>query len=630
MCQLSRLLITEHINENTPICVLIEIADAHGITYDQKDIGNPNFSYHLMEAIHHTHVPVVGEQMLLPELKDKTEWRYVARFVNKHSQWPQSKLIEAYNFLIGFMDKEDPLNKIPLGFKFGSQTPENIKSINACVLYKICAGNRLNTHSRTTINQMAYAVRMLRESVESLIRRSRQFIDHDANRIDLINVLMLSQHEIQDPDPPIINDDTNYQIIPKTVSSYEMLDHLHITLNNIGELQKKIEPSTEYGSTALAAINYGLDISKASNSNREYKILKLTGRHDYVPGDNWMRYWYQRNPDIFDLTIMFNPLFPSIYYDSNRLTEMVRSEGYTDREIAVSSHYELMQIAHITETFYMGEMPNMKSEETYIDLDHVDDVPYGELFCYGQKEGPLYPISIRELIGLFSNNQNFTNPFAKNAVFNSTSINKLKLLIQKPTGPLSTKRLTPETIEARNRLFDIIVNLELLTKITDEPTKQLGFTYRNSSPDTKNKILTTLTTLLHVGMYMRGWKGPGENYPVIQAPVSVDRQGEVFVNVARTIGKYEKLCRSLGRIGLQINNLPLVKYCDGHYQISTTKNDGITVGDRISIIKDGEDTSNISSCIRLSSNWICSSAHKYLIGIGQSPPFDIFNLRYIS
>lgn len=622
--QLSRLSITGHIHEYTPICVLIEIADAHGIKYNQNDNEQPNFAHHLMEGIHHTAVPSIGD------VKEMAELQYIARFINRHSTWRQTQLTEAYNFLIEFMNNEDPLSKIPINFNHGLQTPDNPTAVNACVLYKTCVYHRLNVTSRTTINQMAYAVRMLRTDIESIARRTKAFIDRDAKRTDLINILMLSPHEIQDPDPPLPTQEINTVMIPVTAASHDMLQLVHNSLTNIRELQQKIEPTTHCGSIALAAINYALDISKAADPTREYKILKLSGRNDYKPGDPWMQYWHHRNPAIFDLSTTFNPIFPETYYDSSRLMTMVQAEGYTNVEISTSSPYELMQLAYITETFYMGEMPNMKSNETSIELDHINDVAYGELFCYGQLDSPLQPVTISELTDLFNANQNFTNPFHPNSVFTTTAINKLKLLVQTLTGPIPAIRLSHDTIRARNNLREAINSVEILSRSTDEPTRQLAFTYRNASPDTKAVIVTALTNLLHSGMYMRGWMGPGSEYPVIKAPVPIEREPMVAVNVTNSIADYDKSCRSLGKIGTQINDLPLVNYRDGHYQASISSQDGLTIGERMTIVKGGDTSSNIASCIRLSSNWLCASAHKYLIGIGQPIPFDIFNLRYIS
>jgi len=622
--QLSRLLITGPIHDYTPLCVLIDIADAHGIKYNPGDQNSPNFVHHLIESIHQTAIPNIGE------IRELAEWQYIARFVNKHSQWPQGRLMQAYNFLVGFMNNEDPLTKIPENFNFGPQTPTNIISVNACILYKICVHHRLNINFRTTIDQMVNAVSLLRDDLESVIRRAMIFIEKDAKRIDLINALMLSPYVIQDPNPPEICRETNLVGVPVTKTSHEMLRLLHNQLNDIRSLQQKIEPSTNDGSVALAAINYCIDISKSADPRREYKILKMSGRNEYKPWDPWMKYWYEHNPSLFDLTVTFNRLFPSNYYDNNHMIAMAHNEGHTSNDVLTVPPYELLQIVCLTETFYMGEMPDMKSTQTPISLDDISEIPYGELLCYGQLDSLFQPISMSELIDLFNTNQNFTNPFHRDSVFTDIVINKLKIIAQSPNGPIPSKRVDGSTIIIRNNLLDAIVGVEIISKANDEPTRQFGSTYRNASPDTKVAIVSTLITLLDTGMYMRGWNGPGSEYPIIKASVPPERELAVAISVTDALANYDKGCRSLGKIGVQINNLPLVMCRDGKYIVSNRDDDGRTIGQRITIVKDGDGTSNIASCIRLSSNWICASAHKYLTALGRSPPFDIFTLRHIS
>lgn len=626
MHELSRLSITGPVHERTPLCVLIEIADAHGVSYDTCDKNSPKFAHVIVERIRLTPIPTINQLTTL------SEWQYLARFINRNTSkgWVQSDLMQAYNFLILFTNNEDPLNKIPESFTYGSQTPDNCTSINACVLYKTCMQHRLNVGPRTTIKQMACAVRMLRTDVESLSRRVRLFTDKEANRIDLVNILLLSNHEIEDPDPPPVDDISDFTTIPKTEVLHDRLDLLHAHLNNIVEVRARIEPTTNMGAVALAGLNYTLDISYAANAIREYKVLKVSGRDDYRPSDPWMRHWYNVNPTLFDLTVSFNPIFPVIYYDAKRLSDMTQQEGYTSSEISNSSPYELMQLAHVTETFYMGELPNMVSNELAIDIEPISNVPYGELLCYGRLTHVVQPVSMSELIDLFNCNQNFTNPFQRNSVFNAISINKLKLLAQSHVGPIPTRRLSANTLQVRARLLEVIVGVEVFTSANDKPTREFALTYRNSVQEVKSYIIATLTSLLHLGMYMRGWMGIGNDYPVIKAPIPAGAEHLVSVNVTAAIAKFDKLSRRLGPVGIQINNLPLVTYRDGNYQVSTNASDGLTIGERVSIIKQGESVDNVASCIRLSSNWICSSAHKYLMSLGQPAPFDIFNLRHVS
>lgn len=620
---LSRLDITGPLYDYTPLCVLIEIADAHGIFYEPDDLERAGFAKQLIQSINQTPVSEIDRR----EEYKMNDLKYMARFVNKYIQWPASKLFSAYQFLSQFRNSEDPLALIPNPFISGAQTPTLIDSINACILYKICIQHQLHITYHTTINQMANAVQMLRVPSDSIFRRAKAFLERDAKRADLINILLLSPYEIKDPEPVlniVENDFTNYH---KVVCSYEFLQRLHTSLYNIKVLQERMDPSTDSGAIALGAVNFLIDISRAREPLIEYKLLKISGRTYYTPSDPWMAYWYERNPVLFDLSVTYNPTFPIEYYLN--LDTLVRNQGFTDEDISRSTHSELLQMAYVTETFYLGSMPNMKAKDTAIELDPVDEVPYGELLCYGAMEGPFQPVTMNELIHLFSANQNFTNPFSEDSIFSPTSLNKLKLISRSSNGPYH-KSLSLSSLEIRNRLYETIVDIEILQRTNDEPTRTFIFAYRSSSPDTKQVIINTFTELLHLGMYMRGWLGPEHEFPVLKAPVPPDREGEIALQITKAIGEYERLCRTLGKIGLQLTNLPLVKYRDGQYQISTNTSDGLTIQDRINIIKQGENSTNVASCIRLSSNWICTTAHKYLTSLGKPAPFDIFNLRHIS
>jgi hypothetical protein len=192
-----------------------------------------------------------------------------------------------------------------------------------------------------------------------------------------------------------------------------------------------------------------------------------------------------------------------------------------------------------------------------------------------------------------------------------------------------TATLSLETVRVRSRLLESINGVEMLTRAKDEPTRQLAFSYRNADVGTKYAMKNALTQLLHVGMYMRGWMGSGD-FPVIRSVVPIEKEPEVAINVTKSMAEYDSICRSLGKLGSLINDLPLVLYRDGQYHMSNCSREGYTIMDRINIVRQGDRTGNVASCIRLSSNWLCSSAHKYMMAIGLPAPFDIFSLRHIS
>ena len=623
---LTRLSITGSLNSNTPLCVLLEVADAHGIKYDIQDSTKPGFSSSLLESINKIELPTInGSDNNIEELQ------HIARFINKHQSWPRSKLIQAYNFLMQFPinNAVEALTKLPQQFVAGLQTPDNPIAVNACILYQICMHHRLCITNHTTLQQLAHAVRLLNTDTNIILRQAKIFLERDAKRLDLINILLLANNEINDNEPEITKNITNYYNTPTYNVSRDGLSLIRQSLTDMRSLQSRIDPGTGPGAVALGAINYSLDLSYAVSPLQEYKILKMTDRNNYQPADRWMAYWYQRNNAIFDLLLTFNPVYPTEFYTTERLAIMAENEGYSTRDITQSDAIELLQLAYVSPTFYEGAWPNLTTTETPIDMDEVDEVIYGELLSYGCMNGSLIPITVKELTEWFEREHNFATPLVNHDVFSSTAIAKLKLILQRVPNYRRQISANEETMGRRQRLIRVIETIENQTRFTDDPTKRLIMHYRNASATTKVAMITCLTELMHLSMYMRGWNGISTlTYPIKTAPAI--EQVKISINVSEAMARYDSAITSLGTIGKFINDLPLVRYRNDQYHVSTTTHDGYTIGARLAIVKGGESIGNIASCIRLSSNWLCSSAYKYLTALGIKQSFDIFHLAHIS
>lgn len=626
---LTRLQITGPIHNNTPLCVLLEIADAHGIKYEVKDSMKPGFTTFLLDSIARTEMPTIKNSDNTVE-----ELQHIARFINKQHPWPQNKLIQAYNFLMQFIvdNGTDPLSKIPENFMIGLQTPESPTAINACILYQVCTSHRLLTTNHTTLQQLGHAIKLLRMDTESVLRRTKTFIERDAKHLDLINILLLANRDVTDPEENIVVEKIHNYYNNRTCNvSHEALSLIRRGLTDIRSLQSRIDPGTEQGAVGLAAINYSIDLSYVRSALREYKILKITGRDGYRPADPWMTYWYQRNISIFDLLLTFNPTYPIEFYTREQLAIMAENEAYTCTELANSDITELLHLSHVSPTFYEGAWPNLEITETPIDMDDVDDVLYGELLSYGCMNGTMKPITIKELTEWFHQVNNFTTPFSNQDVFSNNAINKLKLILQRVPNYRREVTATEQTIMRRESLLQIVESIEGQLKYSDEPTKQLLKHHRNANINTKLAMITCVTELMHLGMYMRGWDGSSmDTYPVKSAPAPTEGLAKISMSVSQAIQRYESSIVSLGAIGKFINDLPLVRYKNGQYQTSTNVEDGFTIGKRLEIVKLGEANRNIASCIRLSSNWLCGSAYKYLTALGARQSFDIFHLVHIS
>lgn len=140
---LSRLAITGTVSSSTPLIVLIEIADAHSINYDNDKLNDSKYLANLLNTINITNVNTVREPY------DMRDYKLIARFVNKNFQWKKRSLIEAFDLLLDYTNINN-LSAVHTNFDFGPQTPDNPKKLNACVLYGICKANRIDTRPDST------------------------------------------------------------------------------------------------------------------------------------------------------------------------------------------------------------------------------------------------------------------------------------------------------------------------------------------------------------------------------------------------------------------------------------------------------------------------------------------------
>jgi len=146
----------------------------------------------------------------------------------------------------------------------------------------------------------------------------------------------------------------------------------------------------------------------------------------------------------------------------------------------------------------------------------------------------------------------------------------------------------------------------------------------------KIKIDRAIHSFFRLGMFMRGWDGVGA-LPIERAPVFDQILVDIRVNTEIHI--FETEIKELGdEIGGLILNIPLLRYVEGEYIHSNNLEEGLTIGERLRIVKMGDNDEVQESCIRLSSNWLCCTAYKVMeiLEIPGGGGYDIAKLRYIS
>jgi hypothetical protein len=255
----------------------------------------------------------------------------------------------------------------------------------------------------------------------------------------------------------------------------------------------------------------------------------------------------------------------------------------------------------------------------------VNDIPEGEILCYGQKDVSLQPVSLDELINLFEHNKNFINPLSRNEVFSRTSITKLKRIAENVESLIHIKDST--TLDKWKRLLELIDLIDMLSNNQNASINDFIKMYDEGTEEDKMVIRKILYSLFHLSMYMRGWFGESHPYPIKEATVSdrdIFKQFTLVEKELEIFKEYEKDER-----GRAIHSLPLIRYIGGEFLKSTDPDVGITIIDRINIVESGENTDNMESCIRTSSNWFAATSYFYMKAIKIYPPFRIDDLRVI-
>lgn len=386
----------------------------------------------------------------------------------------------------------------------------------------------------------------------------------------------------------------------------------------------------------IAALEYNIDISEAGNVRAEFQRLRQS---EYSPVDTVLANRFTLDgPQLNSpsLELCFNPCLPRELYSSRALAKLARAEGFRASDYQESDIYELLQLSCLTEQFYHGKVSNIPIDNTETDVEYepVSDLQYHLSVLFGIRGSVMHLYSYSELLTLFESRNSFIKPNqAGNLTGNQagdtfTDRQISKLLILSEHSLYSGE--TDATFQIRHNLSLIIRRIQLLSQETNSKCLEFLNVYINSDPLRKRHISEAITKLQDLAMYMRGWSGTGE-LPIAVAIVPSYEQVNVEIRVNGAIGNFELACSFLGPIGEQILDLPMYKYHRGGQFIPCNSvEEGLTIGQRINIVKDGESSSSIHSCIRLTSNLLASTCVFYEELLGLSHRYRIENLAMIS
>lgn len=629
---LSRLSIVRVIDIETPICVLLEIIEAHHIKIIPA-INMPVLDQmvHLIKAI--ADAPLVS----INTVPTAVDFKRLAIFLNsREREWTNGSISRAYNFLTKFsVPHGDLLSQLPPNWTVGPQTRKLNKNVNLCVLYAICRHYGITTSPIMSASLLERAVRLLHLNVYSLRKLALRHVETTDKPMHLLNILLPRESIVIADQQLVLPDYSSYtDDVESAHGSAAMLEHLYSQLNDLNTIQKRVTLTNDSSAVALAAIIWGLDISLARSPLAEYEHLR-TCVSERTHMDTFLRKWSYINPRLFHLDTFFNPRFPRSYYSNISLYNMLLLEGYESEQLADQDHYSLLCEAYHSNTVYLGLVPPLRDNRTLIDLESYCDVEPGQLISYGCRATTGNKMRTFTLAGLtqhFSISRNFTVPTLPEEPqdnFTRTAIVKLQMIARVyPVRNAEFLRITDRLIE------DIF---------RDVRTRAFVLCYQSLSTEYQKHVHIAFTLITNLMWFMRG-------RPSADSPIKVGGElvsDDMFLATAilvtqayadldnhllmmRDITCYDSVNGSMYTLSSLVLELPLVRYHGGRFLQSIEEKDGLTLGKRLALAKDGEvDIKNDSRCIRLTSNWLGATVYKYLTAIGIDPGYEIEELRIV-
>lgn len=616
--KLNRLFVTGPLNENTPYCVIKEILEAHNISHQPMKESELKFANCQAEIqkINMSRTATIEEPF------DGHKLRYLATFINfKIGTWTKSSLFQAYQHLMNF--EFETLEKLKhLEIEPSQKSPSNIKALNACMLYKICVHYNISTKWNTSEKDMCFLIKKLFEPHSDLKNHILSLIEtYDKEK--LVNLYLHLPKE-KNPINPFYKEKSPSKEISETpLPSIDnsKLNESFVNYTDIKKLLQNAKAFTHYDALVLALLNYRINLTESKYPLLEYKeILKNPSLELYVPIDPVFKKRYLRNPEWYNFDYMFNIHFASIYNEKD-LKNMCIREGYTVDDIRTNDCKELLYKVQKTENIYFGKnVYNFEEEYTPIMMDEIKNLENKECFSFGNYEKKSFKtFSAYELSELFIINKSYRNPYRNNEVLEERIVNKIKFFSN------------------RYNIVKLLKAIDIVEKwrvYSNENSERLRDFYKKS--ERKDVILEFFNLIVQIGMYMRGWKGNENPYPLNEKSTKVEGiQEKIEENVAQSIDKILKFIFNLREDERGILcHLPLMKFSlEGENKVflpTPDEEDGDSIIQRLKIVMSGNIHKNMKSCIRLSSNIILSSAYFYTCSLGLKEPFDILELQYIT
>jgi hypothetical protein len=525
----------------------------------------------------------------------------IASFVNPNIKWSLGGLKNSFVYLYNLKTCN---SVIPTNVTFGLQTGENLYNFNNCVCYYFCKKYNIYIDYNTTEVELQNHIKIL-----SKPEYIKSYITHTIFDYNIL-VELYSKFNKQS----INTQQIDVNLLTIAYNTYKRVDK---------KLLHKLTNLNLEESITIGVLLYDIDISYCDNP-----VLELLNLHFWCNTNIWnhknfnlvdkrVNIIFKCNPKIFVCSNNFNHIFPHQFYSTAKCLQLYESEtctkvNHNESKIINDYHSELQEYT-MCNNFYHGFHLQIKNSITEYEQTSIYEYTNNEIICYGIKNLYMNAYSYAEINAIFKNEMNFTLPNIKEPL-SKENINKLINLCN------------IEPIDDTKRELCVTINdVKIYNDKAGQTIRDFCNYYKNCSNLSQTQVRDVLQKLLELGMYMRGWSGTGD-LPISIAPV--DDQINVDINVTNSLITFNKSLKCLERHKDLVLKFPLMKYHKMFY-FSNNIEDGKTLGDRLELFQKGENTENMGSCVRLTSNFIISTAHKMYTTLKLEEPFDIKKMRNI-
>lgn len=591
--KLDRRLITGNITINTPCCVLEEICESMGLEIDISQLEDVQYRNLLSSELDKSVETIT-------DLSSVDNMSLCAFYINPRDdlQWNRRNLFEALEWLT--REKFDDcqtidLIKNPL-YIFDNPTPEDTRKVNKCILYNICMNMKIPTYYDSTPQKMRMSIvannLSTKATIDDLILRMERCEQSILDKMYMILHMAEKNKDVWVSDKENLEDTTHF---------------LRSKFRKI----KGLIPRNNSQAVCIMAAEKSIDLSYSIDPIADFDYYNRTGK--FLTEKMSMLHRINGQPPM--LNMYFNQNIPKFYYTA-KILETLRIR-YCRPE--VDDVYLELTAAMYINMFYYGVHPRSTRTKTRLNMYDV----YNEKDCKDQvflttgsisSKYEIYTVS--ELEEIFTRYELLVN--VKKEPLTDLEIQTLKVICIVVINPQLQK--LRETIE----------KVELLCSMKEKRVKSFHDKYMKSDEKTKKKIEKVLDVLRNIAFILRGWEKEGP-YPIINAPhPDEDKSARISYLATQEIRLFEKKCKKLGKMGTLFTSLPIYDYKDLKLVPVTEKEVGRTIAEKINLIKEGENSENENTCIRMSSNHICYTIHHYMSMIGKDPMFLLHDVSPIT